>query len=111
MPTVMGWLTRIRIFGVFNFLPLKSGSPTRLFGSMAAKRISMRFNFLPLKSGSPTTQRRVWQKEAGLTWEVSISCLLRAEVPHRSRKGSTMGQGLYDLVRFNFLPLKSGSPT
>ena len=38
----------------FNFLPLKSGSPTGAMSGNCAMGRKGRFNFLPLKSGSPT---------------------------------------------------------
>ena len=99
----------------FNFLPLKSGSPTHLTHERGCQRsASSCFNFLPLKSGSPTGSRRVathawcyccfnflplksgsptlavWPAHAAAAADdVSISCLLRAEVPHAARSGST----------------------
>ena len=67
----------------FNFLPLKSGSPTpHDLPAPSCSFIERCFNFLPLKSGSPTHARE------------------------------SLPMHLYPVLSsFNFLPLKSGSPT
>ena len=52
------------------------------------------FNFLPLKSGSPTEDPhgRTDADNSSTSW-VSISCLLRAEVPHGRRSTGGAGPG------------------